>query len=134
MSGILSRAGFLRRLNVVRSLQAKKPIAFRGSSAIRLVNTVSGSDSKERMVKAKITLEDGSIFEGISFGAEKPVNGEVVFSTGMVGYTESLTDPSYRGQVNNFYLCLSSRHSLRDTPHLPFIVATDVNFDVSYGR
>ena len=36
---------------------------------------------------------------GISFGAEKPVNGEVVFSTGMVGYTESLTDPSFRGQV-----------------------------------
>ena len=50
-------------------------------------------------MKAKITLEDGSVFEGISFGAEKPVNGEVVFSTGMVGYTESLTDPSYRGQV-----------------------------------
>ena len=65
----------------------------------RLVNTVSGSDSKERMVKAKITLEDGSVFEGISFGAETPVNGEVVFSTGMVGYTESLTDPSFRGQV-----------------------------------
>jgi carbamoylphosphate synthase small subunit len=71
----------------------------------RLVNTVSGSDSKERMVKAKITLEDGSVFEGISFGAEKPVNGEVVFSTGMVGYTESLTDPSFRGQVTSTVAC-----------------------------
>jgi carbamoylphosphate synthase small subunit len=40
-----------------------------------------------------------SINYRISFGAEIPVNGEVVFSTGMVGYTESLTDPSYRGQV-----------------------------------
>lgn len=50
-------------------------------------------------MKATLTLEDGSKFEGVSFGAEKSVNGEVVFSTGMVGYTESLTDPSYRGQV-----------------------------------
>jgi carbamoylphosphate synthase small subunit len=47
-------------------------------------------------------MEDGSVFEGISFGAEKNVNGEVVFSTGMVGYTESLTDPSYRGQVGTW--------------------------------
>ena len=134
MSGILSKAGFLRRLNVVRSLQAQRPTHLRGTSAIRLVNTVSGSDSKERIVKAKITLEDGSIFEGISFGAEKAVNGEVVFSTGMVGYTESLTDPSYRGQVNNLYFCLSSHHSLRNTSHLPSIVAIDVDFDVPYGR
>ena len=69
----------------------------------RFVNTVSGSDNAERRIKAKLTLEDGSVFEGISFGSEKPVNGEVVFSTGMVGYTESLTDPSFRGQVNLCY-------------------------------
>ena len=99
MSSILSRAGLLRRLNVARSLLVQKPFDSRVSTAIRLVNTVSGTDSRDRIVKAKITLEDGSVFEGISFGAEKPVNGEVVFSTGMVGYTESLTDPSYRGQV-----------------------------------
>lgn len=37
--------------------------------------------------------------EGYSFGAEKPMNGEVVFNTGMVGYPEALTDPSYRGQI-----------------------------------
>lgn len=101
MSSILSRAGLLRRLNVVRSVRPQRAFDSRLSMVTRLVNTVSGSDSKERMVKAKITLEDGSVFEGISFGAEKPVNGEVVFSTGMVGYTESLTDPSFRGQVTN---------------------------------
>lgn len=100
MTSILSRAGFLRRLNVARSVRA--PRSSQVSSAIRLVNTVSGSDSKDRQVKAKLTLADGSVFEGISFGAEKSVNGEVVFSTGMVGYTESLTDPSYRGQVTSF--------------------------------
>ncbi len=48
-------------------------------------------------------LEDGSIFEGISFGYPGEVAGEVVFNTGMVGYTETLTDPSYRGQI----LCLT---------------------------
>jgi len=47
----------------------------------------------------KLILEDGSIFEGQSFGATKSVAGEVVFSTGMVGYPESLTDPSYLGQI-----------------------------------
>lgn len=49
--------------------------------------------------KAKLVLEDGTIFEGSSFGAEKPISGEVVFNTGMVGYPESLTDPSYKGQI-----------------------------------
>jgi carbamoyl-phosphate synthase small subunit len=48
-------------------------------------------------------LEDGSIFEGIGFGFPAEVAGEVVFNTGMVGYTETLTDPSYRGQI----LCLT---------------------------
>lgn len=47
----------------------------------------------------QLILEDGSIFEGKSFGAEKAMAGEVVFSTGMTGYTESLTDPSYKGQI-----------------------------------
>lgn len=49
--------------------------------------------------KAKLILEDGSVFEGISFGDEKSVAGEVVFNTGMVGYPEALTDPSYHGQI-----------------------------------
>ncbi len=47
----------------------------------------------------KLILEDGSVFEGKSFGAEKAMAGEVVFSTGMTGYPESLTDPSYKGQI-----------------------------------
>jgi len=47
----------------------------------------------------KLVLENGDYFEGFSFGAEKSVSGEVVFSTGMVGYPESLTDPSYKGQI-----------------------------------
>jgi len=49
--------------------------------------------------KAKLILEDGTILEGKSFGYEKSVAGEVVFYTGMTGYPESLTDPSYSGQI-----------------------------------
>lgn len=47
----------------------------------------------------KLLLEDGSEFNGFSFGYDKSVSGEVVFNTSMVGYTESLTDPSYKGQI-----------------------------------
>ncbi|MFX1534111.1 MAG: glutamine-hydrolyzing carbamoyl-phosphate synthase small subunit [Promethearchaeota archaeon] len=50
-------------------------------------------------LNAKLILENGDIYWGKSFGFEKNGNGEVVFSTGMVGYPESLTDPSYKGQI-----------------------------------
>jgi carbamoyl-phosphate synthase small subunit len=48
---------------------------------------------------AKLALEDGSIFTGVSFGAAGEVAGEVCFNTSMTGYQEVLTDPSYRGQI-----------------------------------
>lgn len=49
--------------------------------------------------KARLVLQDGTVYEGISFGYEKSVSGEVVFYTAMTGYPESLTDPSYKGQI-----------------------------------
>ena len=49
--------------------------------------------------RAKLVLEDGTLFEGWSFTGEGEVAGEVVFTTSMVGYQETLTDPSYRGQI-----------------------------------
>ena len=50
-------------------------------------------------MKAQLVLEDGSAIEGRLHGFPVCVAGEVVFNTGMVGYTEALTDPSYRGQI-----------------------------------
>ena len=47
----------------------------------------------------KLVLEDGSTFQGKSFGYEESIAGEVVFNTAMTGYPESLTDPSYKGQI-----------------------------------
>src|SRR4030066_201264 len=51
--------------------------------------------------KAILVLEDGTLFIGKGFGATGRTSGEVVFSTGMVGYPEALTDPSYKGQILN---------------------------------
>ncbi|MEK6790845.1 MAG: glutamine-hydrolyzing carbamoyl-phosphate synthase small subunit [Deltaproteobacteria bacterium] len=51
------------------------------------------------MKKAYLALADGTVFEGISFGAEGETFGEVVFNTALSGYQEVLTDPSYKGQL-----------------------------------
>lgn len=59
-----------------------------------------GSNQKPlKTRKAALILEDGSSFSGYGFGASNRVSGEVIFSTSMVGYTEALTDPSYKGQI-----------------------------------
>ncbi len=55
--------------------------------------------SRAEQKKAILALEDGTYFLGQCFGAEGERNGEVVFNTGMTGYQEVLTDPSYRGQI-----------------------------------
>jgi carbamoyl-phosphate synthase small subunit len=61
---------------------------------------VGEDEVKDRMAKkAILVLEDGSVYEGYSFGAETTTHGEVVFSTSMTGYQEMLTDPSYAGQI-----------------------------------
>ena len=52
-----------------------------------------------KKLKCQLVLEDGTVFEGEHFGAPVSVAGEVVFNTGMVGYPESMTDPSYAGQI-----------------------------------
>lgn len=51
------------------------------------------------MKSARLVLADGTIYQGISFGADTEIGGEVVFNTGMTGYQEILTDPSYSGQI-----------------------------------
>ena len=57
---------------------------------------ITGSGNEKRML---LELQDGFSVEGRSFGHDRSVAGEVIFSTGMIGYPESLTDPSYSGQI-----------------------------------
>ena len=47
----------------------------------------------------QLQLQDGTTYTGVSFGSNRNIAGELVFQTGMVGYPESITDPSYRGQI-----------------------------------
>lgn len=77
--------------------------------------------------RARLVLQDGTEFPGISFGYPKSVAGEVVFNTGMVGYPESLTDPSYTGQLLNLtyplvgnYGVPKSESGLERDPHQRF--------------
>ena len=65
-------------------------------------NMASMQNPNEKMRKARLILNDGTEFCGWSFGAERNVSGEVVFNTAMTGYPESLTDPSYAGQMLTF--------------------------------
>ncbi len=53
----------------------------------------------DKRKKATLRLENGTVMQGFSFGYDASCDGEVVFSTAMVGYPESLTDPSYSGQI-----------------------------------
>jgi carbamoyl-phosphate synthase small subunit len=60
---------------------------------------IEKDDYSMHAVKGKIVLQNGTSFEGELAGSLRSVSGEVVFNTGMVGYPEALTDPSYRGQI-----------------------------------
>ncbi len=62
------------------------------------VHTMAKTMKRENQ-RALVALEDGTIFEGTSFGALGEKTGEVVFNTSMMGYQEILTDPSYKGQI-----------------------------------
>ena len=72
-------------------------------------------------MKAYLILEDGSVYEGESFGSTKEVISEIVFNTSMTGYLEVLTDPSYAGQavvmtyplIGNYGVCYEDMESVR---------------------
>lgn len=64
---------------------------------------------------AKIILKNNSCYEGYFFGKRKSVSGELVFNTGMVGYVEALTDPSYKGQILVFTYPLIGNYGVPDS-------------------
>ena len=73
--------------------------------------------------RGQLRLEDGTSYEGEAFGAAESVAGEVVFNTGMVGYPETLTDPSYAGEILVLTYPLVGNYGVppyeRDDSHLP---------------
>lgn len=101
--------------------------------------------NKEK-INAKLILEDGTEFSGYSFGYETNTNGEVVFNTGMVGYPETLTDPSYRGQILVFTYPLIGNYGIpsketelgllknfeSDKIHTRGLIVSDYSFEYSH--
>lgn len=55
--------------------------------------------TKKPLIAASLKLKTGQGFTGVSFGAPVSTSGEAVFTTSLVGYPESMTDPSYKGQI-----------------------------------
>ena len=95
---------------------------------------------------ASLILDDGTIFRGKSFGYDKSVSGEVVFNTAMTGYPESLTDPSYKGQLlaftypiignygvpaNDFVDKLSKFYESENI-HVKAVIISDYSFEYSH--
>jgi carbamoyl-phosphate synthase (ammonia) len=81
------------------SLNKSQGARSRVGVATRAFATQSSDDAQPPTALAKLHLEDGTTLTAKSFGCHTSVEGEVVFATGMVGYPESLTDPSYQGQI-----------------------------------
>jgi carbamoyl-phosphate synthase small subunit len=85
-------------------------------------------------MRGLLVLEDGTVLEGVSFGARETAYGEIVFNTNMTGYCEALTDPSYRGQIlmmtypliGNYGVDLSTFESPRIQP-MAFVVRENCN-------
>ncbi len=96
--------------------------------------------------KVSLVLENGATFTGKSFGYEKSVAGEVVFNTAMTGYPESLTDPSYKGQlliatyplIGNYGVPIKEmEHDLlkffeSDRIHISALIISDYSFNYSH--
>jgi len=94
----------------------------------------------------KLVLEDGAEFNGYSFASDKSASGEVVFNTAMTGYPESITDPSYKGQIlvltypliGNYGVPESlSEHNLMkhfesDRLHIKGLIISDYSFEYSH--
>jgi carbamoyl-phosphate synthase small subunit len=91
-------------------------------------------------MKAILALEDGTIFEGESFGATGERTGEVVFNTSMTGYQEILTDPSYKGQIVAMTYPLIGNYGVNmedfesEKPHLSGFVVREASRIVSNWR
>lgn len=86
------------------------------------------------MRKVTLLLEDGTRFHGTSFGYEAPVAGEVVFNTAMMGYPESLTDPSYAGQLMALTFPLVGNYGVPPLTIEPNGVATYMESEKIHAR
>jgi len=100
----------------------------------------------QKFKEARLILENGIEFNGFSFGSDISISGEVVFCTGMTGYVESITDPSYKGQILVFTYPLIGNYGVPNKEiennllknfesgkiHLSAIIVSDYSFKYSH--
>ena len=105
-----------------------------------------GNPMRDNQENGILMLEDGTSFDGKLIGRTEPISGEVVFNTGMVGYPETLTDPSYRGQILALTYPLIGNYGVpqaqivdglndvfeSDQIHIQGLVMTDYSFEYSH--
>ena len=98
--------------------------------------------------KAELHLENGMVFSGFSFGYEQSVSGEIVFNTGMTGYPESLTDPSYKGEILTLTYPLIGNYGVpefekeralnkdfeSDNIHIRALIVSEISEDYSHWK
>src|SRR5512141_512004 len=92
--------------------------------------------------KIHLALADGTVFEGYTFGAPRNTTGEVVFTTGMTGYQEVLTDPSYCGQIvtmtapqiGNTGINIEDDESVNGSPQVAGFIMRDPSLHTSNWR
>uniref|UniRef100_UPI00398E636B carbamoyl-phosphate synthase [ammonia], mitochondrial isoform X2 n=1 Tax=Pristiophorus japonicus TaxID=55135 RepID=UPI00398E636B len=108
----------LRACNLFKSLKhgittcnhIQRPVWCLGKSGVRLFSVKAQT--------AHLILDDGTKMKGVSFGYPHSTAGEVVFNTGLVGYPETLTDPSYRGQILTLTSPMAGNYGVPDTKKL----------------
>ncbi|KAK7754088.1 Multifunctional pyrimidine synthesis protein CAD [Diatrype stigma] len=96
----INAAGFklqARCFSVSAATLASK--AAQGSQGRVMPQTYTRATAPASGMEATLTIRDGPVFQGTAFGANANISGEAVFTTSLVGYPESMTDPSYRGQI-----------------------------------
>lgn len=94
----LAKTSMLRPVGVFGQF-SKAGMQARFMATVQNNNAQSIARSRATKDRATFTIKNGPIHSGKSFGAKKNISGEAVFTTSLVGYPESMTDPSYRGQI-----------------------------------
>ncbi|EAA63928.1 hypothetical protein AN2243.2 [Aspergillus nidulans FGSC A4] len=97
-----------------KAVPARAP-AFSSPLPVYQARTMATVRNQRPVERATFTIRDGPIFHGKSFGARTTISGEAVFTTSLVGYPESLTDPSYRGQILVFTQPLIGNYGVPST-------------------
>lgn len=116
----------LSRLAINLAKQAAKPAALRSQARFASQKTAgctgrkipfnsSRATTPVESVPATLTIRNGPVFNGTAFGANANVSGEAVFTTSLVGYSESMSDPSYRGQILVFTQPLIGNYGVPST-------------------